>query len=99
MRDVAEAYVLAIMAPSLPRHAVLNLASGEPRRIGDALDTLLRLSRVPIRVERDEALMRPSDVAVTRGDAGRARALLGWRPTISWEQTLRDVLDDYRRRP
>ena len=99
VRDVAEAYTLAVMAPSLPRHAVLNLASGEPRRIGDALDAMLRLSRVPIRVEKDEALMRPSDVAVTRGDAARARALLGWRPTISWEQTIRDVLDDYRRRP
>ena len=30
--------------------------------------------------------------------AARARALLGWRPRIPWETTLRDVLDDYRRR-
>ena len=98
VRDVVEAYLLAVTAPSLPRGAVLNLASGQPRRIGDALDAMLRMSRVSIRVECDEALMRPSDVSVTRGEAGRARAILGWCPTIPWEQTLRDVLDDCRRR-
>ena len=98
VRDVVEAYLLAVTVPSLPRGAVLNLASGEPRRIGDALDAMLRLSRVPMRIECDETLMRPSDVPVTRGEASRARALLGWRPTISWEQTIRDVLDDCRRR-
>lgn len=98
VRDVAAAYALALAAPSLERGVVLNLASGEPRRLGDALDALLAMSRVPIRVERDAALLRPSDVPVTRGDASRARALLGWRPTIPWEQTLRDVLDDCRAR-
>ncbi len=98
VRDVVEAYMLALTAPSLPRGAVLNLASGEPRRIGDALDAMLRMSRVPIRIECDGTLMRPSDVPVTVGDAARARVLLGWHPTIPWEQTLRDVLDDHRRR-
>ncbi len=98
VRDVVEAYVLAIKMPSLPHGVALNLASGEPRRIGDALDALLAKSRVPIRVECDDALIRPIDVPVTRGDAARARALLDWRPTIAWEQTLHDVLDDCRHR-
>ncbi len=98
VRDVVEAYLLAATVPGLPRGAVLNVASGEPRRIGDVLDALLALSRASIRVERDPALMRPSDVPVTAGDAARARELLGWRPRIPWETTLRDVLDDHRRR-
>jgi GDP-4-dehydro-6-deoxy-D-mannose reductase len=98
VRDVVDAYVCAVTAPSLPHGVVLNLASGEPRRIGDALNAMLRLSRVSIRVEPDERLMRPSDVPVTRGDSTCARALLGWRPTIPWEQTLHDVLDDCRHR-
>ncbi len=98
VRDVVEAYLLAATVPGLPRGVVLNVASGEPRRIGDVLDALLAMSRVAIRVEPDPALMRPSDVPVTAGDAARARALLGWRPRIPWETTLRDVLDDHRRR-
>ena len=98
VRDVVDAYLLAVTAPSLPRSTVLNLASGETRRIGDALDAMLHMSHVPIRIECDETLMRPSDVPVTRGEAARAQALLGWRPTIPWEQTLRDVLDDHRQR-
>ena len=98
VRDVVEAYLLAATVPGLPRGVVLNVASGEPRRIGDVLDALLALSRAVIRVEHDPALMRLSDVPVTVGDAARARALLGWCPTIPWEQTLRDVLDDHRRR-
>ena len=98
VRDVVEAYLLAATVPGLPRGIVLNVASGEPRRIGDVLDALLAMSGAVIRIERDPALMRPSDVPVTAGDAARARALLGWRPRIPWETTLRDVLDDHRRR-
>ncbi len=98
VRDVVEAYLLAATASSLPRGVVLNLASGEPRGIGDILDALLRLSSVAIRVDRDPALMRPSDIPVTAGNAARARALLGWCPSIPWETTLRDILDDHRRR-
>ena len=98
VRDVVEAYLLAATVPSLPRGVVLNIASGEPRRIGDVLDALLALSQVTIRVEPDSALMRPSDVPVTAGNATRARELLGWRPCIPWETTLRDILDDHRHR-
>ena len=98
MRDVVEAYLLAVTGPALPRGVVLNIASGEPRRMGDVLDALLALSRVAIRVVPDPALMRPSDVPVTAGNAARARLLLGWGPSIPWDTTLRDVLDDQRRR-
>lgn len=97
VRDVVEAYLLAVTAPSLPRGVVLNVASGQPRRIGDILDTLLGLARIAIRVERDQGLMRPSDVPVAAGDATLAGSLLGWRPRIPWDETLGDVLDDHRR--
>ena len=97
VRDVVDAYLLAIEARHLPAGVILNLASGEPRRIGDILAALLRLSSAEIRVDRDEALMRPSDVPVSAGDASRARDLLRWRPSVPWETTLRDVLDHHRR--
>lgn len=97
VRDVVEAYLLAVEAPALPWGVVMNVASGEPRRIGDVLDAMLSLSRAPIRVEPDPALMRPSDVPVTAGDSSRLRALLGWQPAIAWTTTLRDILDSHRK--
>ena len=96
VRDVVEAYLLAVEAPTLQRGLIMNVASGKPRRIGDVLDALLSLSRVPIRVEPNPKLMRPNDVPVTVGNASRLRNLLGWRPAVAWTTTLRDVLDSHR---
>lgn len=97
VRDVVAAYALAITAPSLPRGLILNLASGQPRRIGDVLDTLLGMSAARIAVVLDPALMRPSDIPLTGGSRQRAEQLLGWHPAVDWQTTLSDVLDTCRR--
>ena len=97
VRDVVDAYAAAVVAPDLPAGIVINVASGVPRRMGDILDALLAMSGVAISVERDDALMRPTDISVTAGDARLAGAVLGWCPSIPWETTLRDVLDAHRR--
>ncbi|MBN9021492.1 MAG: NAD-dependent epimerase/dehydratase family protein [Rhizobiales bacterium] len=98
VRDVAAAYIAAIERPAaLAPGTILNLASGTPRRIGDILDALLRLSPAAIRVAPDPARLRPSDIPRALGDAGRARALLHWTPAIPFGETLRTVLEDHRR--
>jgi GDP-4-dehydro-6-deoxy-D-mannose reductase len=99
VRDVAGAYAQAIaQARALPNRTVLNLASGTPRRIGDLLSDLIAMSGMAIAVEPDPARMRPSDIPRAVGNAARARSLLGWAPRIPWQQTLRDVLEDWKRR-
>lgn len=98
VRDVVEAYVRVLdPARPLPRGSVLNLASGQPRRIGDVLEDLLSRSHAAIRVEPDPARMRPSEIPVTAGAARRAADLLGWAPSVPWRTTLDDVLADQRR--
>ena len=97
VRDVVEAYAAAVGAPDLSPGVVINIASGVPRRMGDVLDAMLAMSDVEIDIEQDRALMRPSDIPITAGDARRAASLLGWQPSIPWEKTLRDVLDAHRR--
>jgi GDP-4-dehydro-6-deoxy-D-mannose reductase len=42
--------------------------------------------------------VRPVDVSLLLGDAGRLAALTGWKPEVPFEQSLRDVLADWRRR-
>jgi GDPmannose 4,6-dehydratase len=41
------------------------------------------------RVVSDTALLRPGDVPVRVADAGRARALLGWTPRVSFTELVR----------
>ncbi len=97
--DVCDAYALCLRrARDLAPGTILNIASGTPRRIGDVLDDLIRLAGLDVSRAFDPARMRPADIPRALGNAGRARTLLGWEPRIGWEQTLRDVLDDWTAR-
>lgn len=99
VRDVCAGYVAALQAADrLEPGQVFNLASGQPRRVGDILADLLRLAGVDPRIEAEEGRMRPTDVLRTEGDASAAARVLGWRPSIPWESTLASVLDDWKRR-
>ena len=98
VRDVVTAYVACTAAPALPAACILNVASGIPRRIGDVLADLLRLSNTDVAIETDSVRLRPSDIPRAAGDARAARDLLGWSPAVPWEQTLTDILDDWTRR-
>jgi GDP-4-dehydro-6-deoxy-D-mannose reductase len=97
VRDVCAGYA-ACLAADLPPGTVLNLASGVPRRIADVLHDLLRLAGVAARIETDAARLRTGDIPRAVGNAALAGRLIGWSPAMAWEQTLRDVLDDWRAR-
>ena len=43
----------------------------------------------------DEALLRPADIPVLRGDASKLTRLTGWRPEIPLGRSLADVLDQF----
>jgi GDP-4-dehydro-6-deoxy-D-mannose reductase len=97
VRDVCAAYVACcIRARELPRDAIINIASGHARRIGDVLQTLLGLTPVSVEVVADPARMRVSDIPVAAGNNELAGRLLGWKPSIAWSDTLSEVLDDWR---
>ena len=62
------------------------------------LDLLLGMTKAKVKVEQDPARMRPSDVPVLLGDAGKFQKATGWTPTIPFETTLRDLLEYWRAR-
>ncbi len=96
VRDVCRAYVLCLRKfDTIEPGSVLNIASGKPRTVRSVLETLIALADVHPRVEEATARKRATDIACACGDAARATALLGWRPEIEWETTLRDVLCDW----
>ena len=94
VRDVVEAYECLMMDASGPRP--YNICSGRAWRIGDLLEELTHIARVPVKVVVDPQKFRPNDVPVLQGDASRIRADLGWTPKIPVEQMLADTLDWWR---
>ena len=96
VRDVVRAY------HDLIEHGrpgeVYNIASGNAHSIQYLLDTLLQFSTAAIEVQTDPTRMRPSDVPVIEGDASKLRALTGWEPTIPFEESLLNILNDCRQR-
>lgn len=94
VRDIVRAYHLAVTEGEPGE--VYNLASGRARSIDGLLETLLDYSDVEIQVERDPERYRPVDVPVVYGSAQKFHSLTGWKPRISFEQTLLDTLTYWR---
>jgi GDP-4-dehydro-6-deoxy-D-mannose reductase len=93
VRDVVAAYRLLVEkgAPG----AVYNVCTGRDVAMADVAAQLLELAAVDLALETDPELVRPVDVPVLRGDAGRLRAATGWQPTIPLATTLSDVLSSW----
>jgi GDP-4-dehydro-6-deoxy-D-mannose reductase len=96
VRDIVRAYRLAVERGE--PGAVYNLGSGQPVAIQTILDILLSLSHLQIDVQPDSQRMRPVDVPVIACNATSFRQHTGWAPRISLEETLHDVLQDWRAR-
>jgi GDP-4-dehydro-6-deoxy-D-mannose reductase len=92
VRDVARAYAL-LMGKGMPGD-VYNLASEKTYRVEDLLNILLSNSSVRPRIETS-GNQRDS---FKSGSAERLRSATGWEPTIPFEQTLLDLLNDCRQR-
>jgi GDP-4-dehydro-6-deoxy-D-mannose reductase len=94
VRDMVRAYWLLI-THGQPGE-VYNAGSGRAVSIQHLLDVLLGLSTVSIRTEIDPERMRPSDIPVIVCDPTRLHLTTGWQAEIPLEQTLADILDDWR---
>jgi GDP-4-dehydro-6-deoxy-D-mannose reductase len=96
VRDVVRAYWMAL-EQGTPGE-VYNVASGRAVSIQEVMDGFLALASRPIEVRVAVNRVRPIDLPLLLGDAGRLRARTGWKPQIPLEQSLADVLADWRSR-
>ena len=94
VRDVVRAYRLLLDKGEAG--GVYNVCSGRRRRIREVLDVLLGLSAAKVDVRVDPGRLRPSDVPAQVGDPARLRQATGWEPRIPLEQSLADLLEDWR---
>jgi GDP-4-dehydro-6-deoxy-D-mannose reductase len=72
---------------------IYNIASGRAFTIGQALERLLAISGVEARIEPDPERMRPIDLPLLLGEAGRLRGL-GWSPSRTLDDALGDLWKD-----
>jgi len=91
VRDIVKAYVLLAEKGK----GTYNVCSGRGIRLRDALDMMISHSTKKIRVEIDKGKLRKADIPKAVGDNTRIRKL-GWKNSISFEQTLADVVDYWR---
>jgi GDP-4-dehydro-6-deoxy-D-mannose reductase len=94
VRDTVRAYRLLVERGQYGRP--YNICSGRAYRIGDLLEMLVGLSRVPIEIAVDPDRLRPSDTPTILGDSSRLAAETGWTAEIPIERTLHDLLDYWR---
>lgn len=99
VRDAVHAYYMLV---------TVNPKAGEYYNIGgdfsctieEMLNTLISFSTVrdDIRIETDPARLRPIDADLQVPNTAKFRAHTGWAPQISFETTMRDLLDYWRAR-
>lgn len=94
--DVVRAYEVAALE-ARPGEAY-NICSGNSAPMRQALDMLLSLSTADIAVEVDSERLRPSEVPEIRGSHEKLSADTGWRPEISLEELLSQLLSHWRGR-
>jgi GDP-4-dehydro-6-deoxy-D-mannose reductase len=96
VRDVVRAYRLLI--ESAPAGEIYNVCSGRDVSIDEIAHSLLALAGSPVELETDPSLVRAVEVPVLRGDPTKLEDATGWKPEISLEATLADVISYWRDR-
>jgi GDP-4-dehydro-6-deoxy-D-mannose reductase len=88
--DVARAYVL--LAERGTSGEAYNVASGKGVDVGTLATRILALSGADAKLQVDPSLVRPAEVPVLVGDAGKLRAATGWAPEHDLDSIIEDVI-------
>lgn len=75
--------------------SVYNIAAGEAHSVLDLVRALERIMDRPLDANFERA--RPGDIRHSHADISRARADLGWSPSVPFAEGLRRTVDWYRR--
>jgi GDP-4-dehydro-6-deoxy-D-mannose reductase len=94
VRDIVRGYYLALTKGEPGE--TYNLGSEQGHAVREMLDTLIGYLGQEIKVVQDPARMRPVEVPRVVSDCRKLRARTGWHTEITFEQSLRDVLDYWR---
>ncbi|MBI2888552.1 MAG: GDP-mannose 4,6-dehydratase [Candidatus Liptonbacteria bacterium] len=95
VRNAVEAYWLLVT--KCPPGEVYNIGGAETMTIREMTEKLLARSTVKnIKIEVDQARLRPSDVTLQIPSTEKFAKATGWKPTIPFSKTVQDTLDYWR---
>jgi GDPmannose 4,6-dehydratase/GDP-4-dehydro-6-deoxy-D-mannose reductase len=95
VRDAMRAYWLACDRCELGE--AYNIGGGTVKTVGQFLDVLKSLAKVPIESEVDPALLRPIDVTCQIPDTSKFDTATGFKPQYSFEESVQFLLDHCRK--
>jgi GDP-4-dehydro-6-deoxy-D-mannose reductase len=94
VRDMVKAYVMASELES----GVYNICSDRNVTMADVLDILIKHSGQKVDTKINPSLYRPYDFSFTKPNCKEFQKLTGWKPVVSLENTLLDLLEYWRDR-
>jgi GDP-4-dehydro-6-deoxy-D-mannose reductase len=97
VRDVVRAY-LALLEKGTSGEAY-NVCSAVERNVGEVLQRMLELAGVKASVTRVHERIRPNEQMRHCGSNRKLCEDTGWRPSVSFEQSLRDLLESWHNPP
>ncbi len=95
VRDIVTAYRL--LATKGKAGEIYNIGTGRDISLKRMLEILKEQSSANVEIHVDPARVRPVDQPLLLADASKLRAETGWEPQFTTEQTLRDMLDYWRK--
>jgi GDPmannose 4,6-dehydratase len=96
VRDAVKAYYLA-MITDIPSGSVFNIGGDHSCSVGEMLDFLISLSTLKdIKIEIDGDRIRPIDADLQIPDTTHFKNLTRWKPDITFEKSMADLLDYWR---
>jgi nucleoside-diphosphate-sugar epimerase len=94
VRDAMRAYWEAILH-CIPGE-VYNIGGTTTMTVGQFLERLIALSKVPIPTRCEAGLLRPADVTLQIPCIEKFNRETGWRPQYSFDESVRFLLDYWR---
>ena len=95
VRDAMRAYWEAVERCE-PGEAY-NIGGTTTMTVGDFLGKLIELVSVPVNARCDPDLLRPADVTLQIPSVEKFSQATDWKPTVSFEQSMADLLAYWRR--
>lgn len=99
VRDAVRAYYMLVTVNPIAGQ-YYNIGGAYTCKVGEMLNFLISLSPMKdkIKIEVDPERLRPIDADLQIPDTRKFEAHTGWKPQISFEQTMTDLLNYWRER-